>query len=179
MVGEFLKLSGEDQEKHLKGHENHHSHPKFDISNPSVRFGRIDSQIRMAIRRHDTSFIEKLESELLPFIQASADEAVSMVFHFHDAFTRFIAHGICEYYLLNSKSVDLGSERVTLVSKPASMNIAVPKQTLSNFLQVTYSQLPGANVQSSQEFFKIIPPQQFKEQYKPMKKKKFHKKKSN
>jgi len=91
-----------------------------------------------------------------------------LVIHFTDPYCRYLAHGICNYYLLQSKSVDYQGDRVTVITKTVAQQLPLPSMPLSTYLkqnlEKTLKKKEDADAAAAQQvpnnatvYFKIIP----------------------
>jgi len=109
----------------------------------------IKKEIRKKLQNYISSpFLNDIEKELINFIECyppsrlicnHSSELYRIELHgnticvvFKDSYHRLLFHEICSYYSLESKSMNRGSERVTIVTKPQS--IIKPVMNLSQYL---------------------------------------------
>jgi len=110
-------------------------HEEVKISMPPVEFHfyKVDKKIRKFIRKNpDNSLVRSLDEEIVNYIQLATYQP--KIFTFMESFQRMICHGICQFYLLNSKSEVTGSGKRVIVKKPKK-EVGLPSMTLSKFLE--------------------------------------------
>jgi len=122
----------------------HSSEKKVGVQNEenntaASRYANIDRSTKMALRRQYGPFIKQFEQVLVDFIQNGSDREnndprLPLVLLFQDGFSRFVAHGVCEYYQLKSVSVQYNGERVTVISKP--LDVQLPSMPLHEYLKL-------------------------------------------
>jgi len=134
----------EDQQKEIMSAiENTHSKPN---NSPTIK-----KEIRKKLQNYISSpFLNDIEKELINFIEyfpprnlvcthtselykiELRDNTLNVVFK--DSYHRLLFHEICSYYSLISKSINKGSERVTIVTKPHE--IIKPVMNLVQYLSL-------------------------------------------
>jgi len=118
---EFLKIVGEEQERMKSRSEaNNGEEDEEEV----VDMGKI--LVDENKENHYHCKVVKENSCSLPFLQLS----------FPQAFQRRLCHGICIYYGILSKSVDMLDKRVTVVTIPNSFDVnRLPVEPVSFFLR--------------------------------------------
>jgi hypothetical protein len=102
-------------------------------------FLRVEKKIRKQLVKFlDSPFLIELDKEIVSFASEQWDtNRRQLKFQFTDSFHRMICHGICQFYSLNSRSVELqgfrSDHKILFISKPAVYS--PPEITLISYLQ--------------------------------------------
>lgn len=99
------------------------------------RFNRIGKSLKyvlMKIENKHTQFVRLLETELVKFIESEETEENDKIYiRFFSDFHKYLAMGICNYYLLYSKNYD--SKRVIVIKRTKKSKM-LPQMSLINYL---------------------------------------------
>lgn len=161
------KLMNEEVIKRQQGKFNAQRRER-DVGAPAARFARIEEQLRMGLRREASScsdllFLVQLEQELTTYVneqqalllqqlEEATFSVLPLVLSFSESFYRFLCHGVCQYYGLQSVSVDhTGGKRVTMITMPKNYNSSLNEFVLPSVSLYQYlGELSGkGNVMSS------------------------------
>jgi len=99
----------------------------------SESFKRVEKHIRKLIRKNrENSFLLAIDKEITEYLQTKNEVRT---YQFETGYHRMICHGVCQYYSLNSKSHQMKSDRILVVSKPKK-GTQIPSSTLSQYLSL-------------------------------------------
>eukprot|EP01137_Pigoraptor_chileana_P030825 Opistho-2@17827 len=107
-------------------------------SSPADCFGRIERHIRDALRCTNVpkGLLEYMEKELVDAFMTSSQFV--LVWMLGSSYDRLLAHGLCQYYSLVSRSEDTDQGRQTIIENPNDF-FTVPEAPLCAFLAKSHS----------------------------------------
>jgi len=100
---------------------------------PIHLFKNVDKKARPFLKRHpEYEFLNEVERIAINYIIQENKKPVTLVLD--DPLHRLLAHAVCQFYGLNSKSEDTNDLRITIIEKPKKYFFPLPPVSLVAYL---------------------------------------------
>jgi len=122
--GDFVFIESEVKQQEVK------------ISSPPIEFHfyKVNKRVRNFIRKNpDNPLFRSLDEQIVNYIQLATNQP--KIFNFTQSFQRMMCHGVCQFYLLSSKSEVVGSGKKQVIVWRSKKEVSLPTMTLSMYLE--------------------------------------------